>query len=246
MMAETVFTIMTYNVANGLAIPERLIPQLMSSKADIVGLQELSPPQAWAIEEQLFNEFPFQALFPGEFWGKGLISRHPIIDVEQLFLFPGRPDLRGAIDLAGYTLAVILAHPPPPHLSLSGIRFAPKALDQIQSLVKIAASNPPSILMGDFNMTYRHAVHAQIRASGLADAFHVIGKGGGYTLPVRLGPWRRMKRLNRLLRWLPMLPLARVDYIWHSSQLQPQAVWLGEDGGSDHLPVLARMVMQEP
>jgi len=244
-MNETVFTVMTYNAGNGLAIPRRLVPLLKSSQADIVGLQELAPPQALAIEEQLFNEFPFQALFPGEFWGKGLISRYPIIDVEQLFLYPGRPDLRGAIDLAGNPLTVILAHPPPPRPRLNGIRFAPKVMDQIQSLVKEAASNPPAILMGDFNMTYRHAVYTQIRASGLADAFHGIGKGSGYTLPVRLGPWRRMKRLNRWLRWLPMLPLARVDYIWHTSTLQPQAVWLGEDGGSDHLPVLARLALQE-
>ncbi len=244
-MNETAFTVMTYNIANGLAIPRRLIPQLKSSQADIIGLQELAPLQAQAIEEQLFSEFPFQALFPGEFWGMGLMSRYPIIDVEQLFLYPGRPDLRGSIDLPGNPLTLILAHPPPPHLSLNGIRFAPKAIDQIQSLVNMAASNPPAILMGDFNMTYRHAVHAQIRASGLADAFHGTGKGGGYTLPVRLGPWRRMKRLNRMLRWLPMLPLARVDYIWLTSQLHTQSVWLGQDGGSDHLPVLARLVLQD-
>jgi vancomycin resistance protein VanJ len=239
-MDEKVFTVMTYNVANGLAYPRRLIPLIQSSQADIIGLQELAAVQAQAIEEQLFHEYPYQALFPGIFWGKGLISRYPITDVEQLFLFPGRPDLRGTIDIDGCLLTMLVAHPPPPRPNLNGIHFAPKAIEQIEILVKTAASNPPAILMGDFNMTYRHAVYTHISASGLADAFDCIGEGKGHTLPVRVGPWRRMKLLNRALRWVPLLPLARVDYIWHTPQLVSQEVWVGEDGGSDHLPVLAR------
>jgi len=244
-MDETIFTVMTYNLANGLAKPSRLLPLIKSSQADIIGFQELAPEQAKAIEDQLFIEFPFQALFPGVFWGKGIISRYPLTDVEQLFLYPGRPDLRGAIDIAGCPLTVLVAHPPPPRPSLNGIRFAPKAIDQIETLVKTAASYPPAILMGDFNMTYRHAVYSQIIAAGLKDAFDAVGGGKGHTLPVRVGPWRRMKLLNRVLRWLPLLPLARVDYIWHTPQLQSQAVWVGEDGGSDHLPVLARFSWRE-
>jgi vancomycin resistance protein VanJ len=165
--------------------------------------------------------------------------------VEKLFLYPGRPDLRGTIDMGGCPVTVVVAHPPPPRPNLNGIRFAPKAIEQIETLVKAAASNPPAILMGDFNMTYRHAVYTQIRASGLADAFDCVGEGKGHTLPVRVGPWRRMKLLNRALRWMPLLPLARVDYIWHTPQLQSQAVWVGEDGGSDHLPVLARFLLEE-
>ncbi len=239
-MDEKVFTAMTYNVANGLASPRQLIPLIQSSQADIIGLQELASIQSKAIEKQLFNEFPFQALFPGVFWGKGLLSRYPLTDVEQLFLYPGRPDLRGTIDLDGCPLTMLVAHPPPPRPNLHGIRFAAKAIEQIEILVKTAASNPPAILMGDFNMTYRHAVYTQIKVAGLADAFDCVGEGKGHTLPVRVGPWRRMKLLNRALRWLPLLPLARVDYIWHTPQLISQSVWVGEDGGSDHLPVLAR------
>jgi len=42
---------------------------------------------------------------------------------------------------------------------------------------------------------------------------------------------------------MPMLPFLRVDYIWSTPDLTALAAWLGEDAGSDHLPVLARLAI---
>ena len=47
--------------------------------------------------------------------------------------------------------------------------------------------------------------------------------------------------LNKLLRWIPLVPVARVDYIWYTNSIKSLACWVGEDAGSDHLPVLAKM-----
>jgi endonuclease/exonuclease/phosphatase family metal-dependent hydrolase len=43
------------------------------------------------------------------------------------------------------------------------------------------------------------------------------------------------------LQGLPLRPVARVDYIFYTRGLHATAAWLGDDGGSDHLPVLARL-----
>jgi endonuclease/exonuclease/phosphatase (EEP) superfamily protein YafD len=48
---------------------------------------------------------------------------------------------------------------------------------------------------------------------------------------------------HRLISWLPLLPMLRVDYIWHTESLRALQAWVGADAGSDHLPVLAKFSM---
>jgi endonuclease/exonuclease/phosphatase family metal-dependent hydrolase len=236
-------TVMTYNVGKGLAAPEKLVPLMKTSGADVIGLQELDLPQAEAIERELGHEYPYQVMHAGGFAGKGLFSRYPIIESEQLHLYPARPDLRVVVDIGGQPLTVLVAHPPPELLSFIGLHFHPLTTAQIEMLTRIALACAPAILMGDFNMAEWQIVYNQVKTAGLLDAFRGAGIGRGSTLPVRLGPWRRLQGVNRSLRWLPLYPLMRVDYIWHTLGLQAQEVWVGEDGGSDHLPVLARLAL---
>jgi endonuclease/exonuclease/phosphatase (EEP) superfamily protein YafD len=79
--------------------------------------------------------------------------------------------------------------------------------------------------------------------TGLKDAFVEGGIERGHTLPKRIGPWKRLLALNRLLSRLPLLPMVRVDYIWFTDPLQCERAWVGQDTGSDHLPVLATLVL---
>jgi len=48
---------MTCNVGNGRARPERLIPMIRDSGADLIGIQELSDDQAEAITNQLAEDY---------------------------------------------------------------------------------------------------------------------------------------------------------------------------------------------
>jgi endonuclease/exonuclease/phosphatase family metal-dependent hydrolase len=233
---------MTYNVGNGMAGPERLVASLRAAGADLVGLQELAGPQAGAIRTALGREYPHQVLHPTGFSGKGLLSRYPIVDREQLHLYPARPDLHAQVEALGRRLTVVVAHPPPPHVGWRGLIFDAPAMAQIAALARLAASHPPAILIGDFNMTARHAVHALLRRGGLTDAFGAVGRGRGATLPKRMGHLTRVK-----LRpgWPALVPVARVDYIWHTPDLVALDCWVGEDAGSDHLPVLAQLALSE-
>jgi endonuclease/exonuclease/phosphatase family metal-dependent hydrolase len=235
------FTVLTYNVGNGRAAPERLAAMLRASGADIVALQELSDLQAGAIEAGLQDVFPHRALFPGGFAGKAVLSRFPILRSEQLHLSDERPDLLAGLEVDGRELTVTSAHPPPPRPSRHGVRFNANTAAQIRSLAAITLEHAPAILLGDFNLTESLAEYAYIRSTGLQDAFGVSGRGRGYTLPRRLGPWKRNRWLNGLLRWVPMLPVARVDYIWYTEHLESLDSWVGKDAGSDHMPLLAKM-----
>jgi endonuclease/exonuclease/phosphatase family metal-dependent hydrolase len=234
------FSILTYNVGNGRASPARLVRMLRDSGADIVALQELSDVQAEEIERDLPDLFPYRALFPGGFAGKGILSRYPIGRAEQLHLSQQRPDLLVALHL-NRPLTVISAHPPPPRPSPLKLSFDQDTLAEIKSLAALARENAPAILLGDFNMTDTNPEYASIASAGLQDAFRASGRGRGNTLPRRIGPWRRNRWLNGLIRWVPLVPLVRIDFIWHTAQLESLECRVGQDAGSDHLPVLAVM-----
>lgn len=235
---------MTCNVGNDRAKPEKLIPVIRESKADLIGFQELSDAQGEALTNELNEDYPYQALYPGGFAGKAVLSRYPIIDSEQLHLSTVRPDLQAKIDLDGSEITFIVAHPPPPRPHWKGLKFDRQTWEQIISLANLAVDQPPAILLGDFNLADWWGEYAYLRSTGLKDAFQEAGIDKGHTLPTRIGPWKRLLALNRLLRGLPLLPILRVDYIWYTEPLHCQQAWVGEDTGSDHLPVLAKLVME--
>jgi len=235
------FKVMTCNVGNGRAVPEQLIRVLRDAGADLVGIQELSDKQAEAISDNLAKEYPYQAMFPGGFAGKAVLSRFPILASEQLHLSTVRPDLQTMIDLGEAKLAFIVAHPPPPHPRWSGLKFDSQTWRQIRTLAELAIEHSPAILLGDFNLADWWGEYAYLRGTGLKDAFFEAGIERGHTLPRRIGPWKRFLALNRLLSGLSLVPMVRVDYIWYTEQLKCQQAWVGKDTGSDHLPVLAVM-----
>ena len=222
------FTVMTYNVGNGLAPPLKLARALRESGADIIGLEELTAAQAEAIQQNLTDIYPYQILYGMGIPGKGILSRYPIVDSTQLELHPERPDLRGFIEMEEHELQIIVAHPPPPRFHRTGIHPTRDARQQFDLLLQIAVSGEPTILLGDFNMGDRQAQYTALKAAALRDAFHEAGVGPGVTFPRRRGRVR-------------LMPMVRIDYIWYTEHLRATRAWVGADAGSDHLPVLAEL-----
>jgi endonuclease/exonuclease/phosphatase (EEP) superfamily protein YafD len=146
----------------------------------------------------------------------------------RLHLYPDRPDLRAVLEVDGRALTVIVAHPPPPRRHRDGLYVNPGTAAQVAALTALAAGDGPALLLGDLNLTPLHAGYGGLRRAGLRDAFAEAGRGFGFTLPRR---WRR----------LPLVPFARIDYVWHTAHLAASRAWVGPDAGSDHLPVCARL-----
>jgi endonuclease/exonuclease/phosphatase (EEP) superfamily protein YafD len=233
-------TVMTFNVGNGLAPPARIVNHLRESEADIVGLQELAAPQAAAIQESLGARYPHQVFVGSGFSGRGLLSRYPLREHVQLDFAADRPDLRAVAELGALALTIIVAHPLPPRVGTRGIVFNPGTVAQIELLGLAALAGAPAVLLGDFNLTARHPLYGSLTANGLVDAFLSAGTGSGATFPLRLG---RTRRLDHRLSWIPLPPLARIDYIWHTQELTTVAAWVGAGAGSDHRSVLARLAL---
>jgi endonuclease/exonuclease/phosphatase (EEP) superfamily protein YafD len=240
----TVITVMTYNLGDGLARPEKLVPLIRETGADIVGLQEVNPETEAALATELTDLYPYQALYGLGIPGKGLLSRYPILRSDLLELNPGRPDLRAVVDVDGAPVTVIVAHPPPPRLERTGIRQRPGTAAQVDGLVAtVAAVEGPLLVLGDFNVTRLHDAYRRLQAAGLRDVYRLAGRGAGFTTPTRLA--KLAERGNRLGD-LPLPPLLRIDYVWVSVHWQPLEAWVGDDAGSDHLPVVARLALPPP
>ena len=231
-------TVMTYNVGAGLADPLRLIPMLRRSGADIIGVQELAAAQGEAISEFLRDDYPHQVLYPSGIPGKGIISQFPILESGLLDTHPGRPDLRALIHSPEGELTVIVAHPPPPRLGRTRAISSALTNEQIDQIAAAATAGHPAVLLTDFNRVGWQAAYRQLRDSGLIDAFGAAGRGPGFTLPTRLS---HLAYRGHPLGGLPLPPLLRVDYIWHTAHFQTHDAWIGDHAGSDHLPVLAAL-----
>ena len=231
-------TVMTYNVGAGLASSLRLVEALGQSGADIIGLQELAPEQGAAIADLLGEEYPHQALHPTGIPGKGIISRFPVHETSLLDLHPGRPDLQAIIDAPGGDLTVIVAHPPPPRFGRNRLIHSALANEQIGRIVSVATRGVPAVLLTDFNRVGWQAAYRQLRGAGLIDAFGTAGRGLGFTLPTRVS---HLAYRGHPLGEIPLPPLLRVDYVWHTAHFRAVDSWIGANAGSDHLPVLAEL-----
>jgi vancomycin resistance protein VanJ len=231
-------TVMTYNVGDGLADPAQLVTMLRASTADIVGIQELAPNQAVAITQELGVHFPYQVLHPDGIPGKGILSRFPLTETTQLDHHPGRPDLQGRVETPDGDLTVLVAHPPPPRFGRNRLHLDALSNAQIQQIIASVSTGEPVVLLTDFNRISWHAAYRQLSSAGLIDAYAASGAGLGLTLPTRLGhPASRNTPLGRM----PLPPILRVDYVWHTRHFRATVSWVGKNAGSDHLPVLARL-----
>jgi endonuclease/exonuclease/phosphatase (EEP) superfamily protein YafD len=84
------------------------------------------------------------------------------------------------------------------------------------------------VLAGDLNATEWSHPYGLISAT-LVDAFRQVRQGWGNTYRASL--WRG--------RWRLRIPVARIDYVFHSPELVTFEARLGPDSGSEHLPVVA-------
>jgi len=234
-------TVMTYNLGDGLAPPGRLIAMLRKHGPALVGLQEVDSPTGDALPDSV-DVLAHQVIHPLGIPGKALLSRFPILSSRLLESDPTRPDLVASVDVGGIEVTVIVAHPPPPYLKRTGLVTREGTAAQIADLLDVVrGTSQPLLLLGDFNAVARNIIPRQFAAAGLIDVAKQNGRPLA-TYPTRLtttgdGGGR--------LRRLPVRPVLRLDYIWASRHWRVLSTELGLDAGSDHLPVLATLALED-
>lgn len=230
-------TVMAFNLASAQSTPEEVVTAIAEVDADIVALEELTPPAARLIREKLGDRYPYTLMQP-ETADTGLLSSHRILSHEWFApASTGRKALQAAVDLDGTTLHIIVVHPQPPRIIWSeseqfpiGVEYEPlrREIEDISRRAEALAS--PVLVLGDFNMSNQSQIYDAMTRR-LGDAFRDAGWGFGFTFPDGL-VWRG----NRLR------PAIRIDYIFHSPDLRPRHAAVGCGTGSDHCYVTAEFV----
>lgn len=221
--------LLTYNLGTDLAVGDRLAQGLARSGADVIALQELSHENAALLDGALGERYPHRVLHPAGIPGRGLFSTWPIVASEWIEDTQVRRHLRVELDVDGRALTVWVLH-----LSMQ-MSFLGRATDAAADLDRIlarAGGDGAVVLCGDFNTTERSADWRRVRAAGFEDAFRAAGRGPGFTFPIG----------NRYLG-IPAPTCVRIDYVWIGRALAARRAWVGPDLGSDHLPVLADLVL---
>lgn len=226
--------VMTYNHANNDHHFDETLYLLETVQADIVGLQEIDPDTALLLEDELLDLYPHRLIYGLGVDGKAILSRYPILEHELIPLATERPTLFATIDFLGAEIRVIVAHPPTPLFNEGGVFYQenPDTRAEIEQLLTHIDPGQATILLGDFNTTDQTAAYRLIKAHGLRDTYREVGFGFGATFAVQDGRFSRF-----------IVPLVRLDYIWVTNHFIAMNSWLGQESGSDHLPVISVLAL---
>lgn len=229
------FTAVSFNVLWSNQDYGGIAQAIATASPDIVALQELRPEHLPAIKERLGGTYPHQAIHPVEqFHSIGLLSRFPIKEVTPLADPPFERALLVRLRVAGRPLAVIVAHLTPTNMLDHGLARLPETVSERYTrrgqqaaalLETLRRQGEPAVVLCDCNFTDTSEAYTVLN-SGMADSFAEAGWGLGHTM---LAPG-------------VAIPAQRLDYIWHTAELQALAARVGPDGGSDHLPIVAQLV----
>jgi vancomycin resistance protein VanJ len=230
--------VITYNLGAGLADPQRTADLLRDSGADIIGLQELTLDQMVVLQNQLSDLYPYEHVHPTA-PSLALFSKYPITEVEEWF---GPRDfnakyLRFKLDVNEHPLNVIVMRFKTPRLEIDAANghFDYYTWPNADDLAAIAPEIHPAVLLLDMNGTDQSENYQTLSRVGFHDAFFMVGSNYGATFPARSDGWHQFP--------INIPPLVRIDYILFSDEIIPVTAQTLPATGSDHLPVMADLLL---
>ena len=225
---EVPLKIMSYNVWRSNEHMNDAAEVIRREQPDILLLQELKPERAQILTKALVNLYPDAELqFAYEEKRlQAIISRFPLICMEKIHN-KGRAQ-KVLIETPKGPIIVYNIHPPKGrwlrrHRQLSALLTE-----------DIITSDSPVILGGDFNTNDQSATY-RLLSQHLHNSHWEAGWGFGFTYP---------SASFRLRGKFQVPPLVRIDHIFYNDHFYiKNAGTLTESGGSDHLPVVAELIL---
>jgi vancomycin resistance protein VanJ len=228
--------VMTYNIYyGGRKGIDAIIQTVNSESPDILCVQEVSvADREGAAFHRLSNLFA-EATCAGR-GSMAIFSRYPIMSVSSKPLNRLRDILRVTVRVNEIDIDIQSVHfltsersgnrrrrnTPLPGYLLGALRVRSQ---QAETLIEsIGMSARPSVIAGDFNTPPRGEAYRRI-AGEYVDAFRAAGWGAGYT-------------------FRSDLPIMRIDYVFVRG-LAVERCYVRNSKGSDHLPVVADLLIEE-
>lgn len=227
-----------------------LVERIKREKPDIVFLQEITRNHMRKSFPKLKADYPYQTSDDIKGYRAAILSRHPIEFKENLHL-AGHPEVqqRALIKIKQQLIVVyniqtispwIRLRKVLPFLTIPVYEFSQRSAE-IQDLIeRLKKETLPVIVAGDFNMSEQSQDYYYL-TQVLKDSFRVSGMAFGLTWPAG---WR-LDFLIPNSTWKLDYPLFRIDYIWYSNYWISKSVEVLPTTGSDHLPLVAELVLSK-
>mgnify|MGYP001081320224 CR=1 FL=1 len=228
-------TVMSFNALWRNHDYEQIARAIVAADPDVIGFQEVQEENVLAIQALLAPHYPYQADPPGDtshtVW---VLSRLPLEDVTVLDNPPLQRGLQVTVRHQQQTVDIVVTHLAPNNMPLWPVRefiatttqrYELRAAEVRYLLAHAQARTAPLLILCDCNMTDSSETYALLR-SQFEDSFQQRGWGFGHTLYVKNIPFA----------------VQRVDYVWHTPDIELVDAFVGRPGNSDHLPMIARFV----
>jgi endonuclease/exonuclease/phosphatase (EEP) superfamily protein YafD len=226
--------LMSFNVLHSNTAYAAIVDSIQSANPDVIGFQELTPAIAAFIVEKLESVYPyntFQYLETG--LTTAVLSKFPIESAERFDLPPLDRALHTVVQVEGTKAHIIVVHLSPNNffepstaafVTLVKERYGRRESETMRLAQMIQDLDGPVLLMCDCNLTDTSEAYARLDTV-LDDSFSEAGWGMGHTFqPPQVS-----------------FPIQRIDYVWHTEEFQAVYAYIGQDGGSDHLPLVAKL-----
>lgn len=215
--------VMSVNVAYGQADPRALVAQIREHRPDLLSIQELTPEFAARAKRLGLSSLLPHAVSdprPGAS-GTGLYARMALErSASPRGALNRQSAARFAFGAVG-TVEVTAVHPPPPT-----DKWAARWRDELETLRTLPRPSGSRLLAGDFNATLDHSEFRRLLGRGYTDAAAATGNGLHATWPSTrpLGPW------------------VGIDHVVFDGAWRARGFEVLPSVGSDHHPILARLV----
>jgi endonuclease/exonuclease/phosphatase family metal-dependent hydrolase len=227
---------MTFNIHSafgslGRHDPEAIAQVIEDSGADVVALQEITRDRlldgASDLVTWLSRRLDMPILFNGTeepHWGNAVLSRLPVLAHGS-----GELPRDRALIGRGYTWAEIDIGADDPLLVINTHLHQIEEdhdirLLQVPVLLEFWNGRPNVVLLGDLNAEPDAPEMALLADAGLVDSWLESGSGAGLT-------------------WTAADLQKRIDWIWHSADLNGSQVEVIQTLASDHLPVMVQIAI---
>lgn len=231
--------VLSYNINFGMSAPKSCLDALVKENVDIILLQETTPSWEKYLRNNLDSTYPY-VMFRhcGGAGGLAFISKFPISEKEYIKAKHGWfPAWIVSVDSHIGRIQLLNVHLRPPLSERGGISSIPAAyiktkdirLEEIKQFFNKLSSSLPAIVAGDFNE----------EDSGNAVTY-LTEKNFTHTLQQfdsKTNTWRWPLKYYTLT--------GRLDHILISNELNCICARVIKAGGSDHLPVVADIVLNK-
>jgi endonuclease/exonuclease/phosphatase (EEP) superfamily protein YafD len=226
-----IFKVMSYNILVENFEVDRIVGSILSVDPNLLLIIEVDPLMKQNIEARIGTKFPYSFQSPGG--GMAVFSKLPLEDSRgEKFSGSDATNLVTHLKYRDRRIKIIGTHPLVP---VKANLFVPRNLHLNSIATHLERESQPTILMGDFNLTPWSPYYRQFIDK---TKLHNTRLGFGI-LPTWIRPSITVN-LPQLL--LPILNIP-IDHIFVSKDFQVARTYTGDNGNSDHSPIISELVI---